>query len=117
MADAFGESRLRRYMFTPESTFFASESAIYGRNVSCQSSKSAIHKVDTLKNGLIVVWPESGAQFETKRASRFIPPFSVDVMARWRYLAVTRRNVFKTRAAFHTVLSAPYDGAGNVNSK
>ena len=117
MADAFGESRLRRYMFTPESTFFASESAIYGRNVSCQSSKSAIHKVDTLKNGLIVVWPESGAQSETKRASRFIPPFSVDVMARWRYLAVTRRNVFKTRAAFHTVLSAPYDGVGNVNSK
>ena len=117
MADAFGESRLRRYMFTPESTFFASESAIYRRNVSCQSSKSAIHKADTLKNGLIVVWPESGAQSETKRASRFIPPFSVDVMARWRYLAVTRRNVFKTRAAFHTVLSAPYDGAGNVNSK
>lgn len=117
MADAFGESRLRRYMFTPESTFFASESAIYGRNASRQSSKSAIHKADTLKNGLIVVWPESGAQSETKRASRFIPPFSVDVMARWRYLAVTRRNVFKTRAAFHTVLSAPYDGAGNVNSK
>ena len=117
MADAFGESRLRRYMFTPESTFFASESAIYRRNVSRQSSKSAIHKADTLKNGLIVVWPESGAQSETKRASRFIPPFSVDVMARWRYLAVTRRNVFKTRAAFHTVLSAPYDGAGNVNSK
>ncbi|MDR3958137.1 MAG: ammonium transporter, partial [Bifidobacterium sp.] len=72
---------------------------------------------DTLKNGLILVCPGSGAQSETKHASRFIPPFSVGVMARWRYLAVTRRNVFKTRAAFHTVLSAPYDGAGNVNSK
>ena len=51
MADAFEENRLRGYMFTFESTFFASESAIYRRNVSCQSSKSAIHKADTLKMG------------------------------------------------------------------
>ena len=114
MADAFEESRLRGHIFTPESTFLASESAIYRRNASRQSSKSAIYKADTLKNGLIVVGPESGAQSETKRASRFIPPFSVDVMARWRYLAVTRRNVFKTRPAFHIVLSAPHDGDGNV---
>lgn len=42
-------------MFTPESTFLVSESAIYRRNVSRQSSKSAIHKADMLKNGLILV--------------------------------------------------------------
>ena len=50
MADAFGERRLRGYIFTPEVALLPSTSAICKRNASCQLLKSAIYKRDMGKN-------------------------------------------------------------------